>query len=203
MTEELERGYCERFEAILQPVAKRLEAHIQDHLIGVKRIDRVTARAKSPDRFLAKAAKLVDGKQLKYDDPLTQIQDQIGARIVVLYQSDIQAASKVVEKYYFKYEQQTVIPDTHWKFGYFGLHYILKLPPDVVPGESAVEEAPQSFELQIKTLWQHAWSEANHDLGYKPVEELTPDQQRRLAYTSAQAWGADRIFEELFHEIVA
>jgi putative GTP pyrophosphokinase len=53
--------------------------------------------------------------------------------------------------------------------------------------------------LQVKTLFEHAWSEAEHDLGYKPGEApLTPDQKRRLAYTSAQAWGADHIFDELF-----
>lgn len=58
---------------------------------------------------------------------------------------------------------------------------------------------PRVFELQVKTLFEHAWSEAEHDLGYKPGEQpLTPDQTHRLAYTSAQAWGADRMFDELF-----
>jgi GTP pyrophosphokinase len=55
--------------------------------------------------------------------------------------------------------------------------------------------------LQIKTLFQHAWSEANHDLGYKPA--LAPvgvEDERRLAFTSAQAWGADHIFDELYSE---
>ena len=53
------------------------------------------------------------------------------------------------------------------------------------------------FELQIKTLFQNAWSEANHDLGYKPERELSKDEKRKIAFTSAQAWGADMIFDEL------
>jgi putative GTP pyrophosphokinase len=57
------------------------------------------------------------------------------------------------------------------------------------------------FELQLKTLFQHAWSEADHDLGYKPSAELSLDQKRRLAFTAAQAWGADLIFDELYREI--
>jgi ppGpp synthetase/RelA/SpoT-type nucleotidyltranferase len=64
-----------------------------------------------------------------------------------------------------------------------------------------VEECPTFFELQIKTLFQHAWGEADHDLIYKPSGALTSDQRRRVAFTAAQAWGADRIFEELAQEL--
>jgi hypothetical protein len=34
-------------------------------------------------------------------------------------------------------------------------------------------------------------------LGYKPSVDLTSEQRRKLAFTAAQAWGADQIFEEL------
>ena len=54
---------------------------------------------------------------------------------------------------------------------------------------------PKFFELQIKTLFQHAWSEAEHDLGYKEDKHLNLDQKRRLAFTSAQAWGGP-LFED-------
>ena len=60
---------------------------------------------------------------------------------------------------------------------------------------------PQFFELQLKTLFQHAWSEAEHDLAYKPSEPLSTLQQRQIAFTAAQAWGADQIFEQLHAEL--
>ena len=31
-------------------------------------------------------------------------------------------------------------------------------------------------------------------------DPLTPQQKRQLAFTSAQAWGADQIFDQLFRE---
>ena len=41
-----------------------------------------------------------------------------------------------------------------------------------------------------------------HDLIYKPSGTLTSDQRPRVAFTAAQAWGADRIFEEPAQELV-
>ena len=79
----------------------------------------------------------------------------------------------------------------------FRLHLILALSGDAVAEGIALADPPRFFELQIRTLFQHAWSEANHDLGYKPDTPLCSDQTRQLAFTAAQAWGADHIFNEL------
>ncbi|MCL5802016.1 MAG: hypothetical protein M1283_05805, partial [Gammaproteobacteria bacterium] len=63
------------------------------------------------------------------------------------------------------------------------------------------DDVPNLFELQIKTLFQHAWAEAEHDLGYKTSNSLTSLQKRKIAFTAAQAWGADQIFDELYREL--
>ena len=62
---------------------------------------------------------------------------------------------------------------------------------------------PRFFELQAKMSFQHAWSEANHDVAYKAPREPSPLKQRRFAYTAAQARGADRVFEKLWQELNA
>ena len=74
------------------------------------------------------------------------------------------------------------------------------VPEDLIDDKLAREESVEFFEQQIKTLFQHAWSEAEHDLGYKPSGELTTDQKRRLAFTATQAWGADQIFDEQYRQ---
>ena len=68
--------------------------------------------------------------------------------------------------------------------------------------ERDFEAVPEFFELQIKTLFQHAWSETHHDLGYKTRRKLTSDERRQIAFTAAQAWGADKIFDELAQTLV-
>jgi len=100
----------------------------------------------------------------------------------------------------FLIEVKHVIPDSPREFGYEGKHYILFIPL-VVMNPADTDDAPTFFELQIETLFQHAWSEADNDLIYKPVGSLTEDRRRWVAFTAAQSWGADRIFEKLAQEL--
>jgi len=203
MNDSLRLNYEARHRTLLTPIAQQLARVISDHLSEIQRVDRVTARAKSPDRFIAKARRLTPDGQPRYSAPLVEIQDQIGARVIVFYTDDVDPTGAHLLNYFRPIEVQTLVPDSEWAFGYFGKHYILALPSDAVPPGIDPNEAPRFFELQIKTLFQHAWAEANHDLGYKPPEDLTDDQKRRLAYTAAQAWGADRIFHELAKELAS
>ena len=165
-------------------------------------IDRIAARSKSVDRFIAKSEKKVGGKR-KYSDPLVQIQDQIGARIVVFYLRDVDVVAARINDHLRKIETQAIVPDSEAEFGYFGRHFVLFLPSELFDDEVPQDQAPKFFELQIKTLYQHAWAEANHDLSYKPPEDLSSDDKRKIAFTAAQSWGADQIFDDLFGRLVA
>jgi putative GTP pyrophosphokinase len=195
---DLETAYRERHDTVLVPLARNLESFLASILAREPRIDRISARAKSIDRFLGKAAAMVDDRP-KYTEPLEQIQDQVGARIITFYKDDVPRVVDAVSNYFRSIESRAMLPDREWEFGYFGHHSILLLPKDVVEPDWDHDLVPSFFELQVKTLFEHAWSEANHDLGYKPGQmPLSTDEARQLAFTSAQAWGADRVFNELF-----
>lgn len=201
MTANIADLYKTRFTNILAPAAENLQNHIKAILDGAERVDSVSARAKSPERFAAKALKLDDNDTLKYTDPLNQIQDQIGARITVLYLSDLPKIKVIIDDYFSAIEHQAKQPEKSEEFGYFGEHYILRLPDDVIP-DGLENDAPHFFELQIKTIFQHAWSECHHDIGYKAPRELTPHERRQMAFSAAQSWGADQIFLELANTLV-
>lgn len=193
-------AYRDRHRVVLPRVVERLDRHLRTHLSELGRIDRISVRAKSIDSFVAKALKEVDG-HAKYVDPLNQIQDQVGARVVTFYRSDVASVAEKVRTYYRPIEATEIVPESESEFGYFGMHFVLLLPTDVY-GDGVVEaETPRFFELQIKTLFQHAWSEANHDIAYKAMTPLSPEQKRLVAYTSAQAWGADEAFERLRRDL--
>lgn len=192
----LRNQYSKRYDDILTPLANNIQKDLEEYLNDVERIDRISTRAKSVDRFVAKASKIdVDG-EAKYNDPLYQIQDQVGARVICFYLEDVDIVSRLILDYYRPIENKTLIPDSENEFGYVGKHLILHIPPELKNSDTV-----NFFELQIKTLFQHAWSEANHDLSYKPSSGLSKDQKRKIAFTAAQAWGADMIFNELFADL--
>lgn len=194
----VETEYRARHENALKPTAEALRQYIAELLKDEPRIDRITARAKDPESFLKKARASVNGKP-KYKEPLAQIQDQIGARIIVFYRADVDRLDKIIKRFFKTIEFRDRVPESEWEFGYFGRHYVLVLPSDAKSDSIDKALIPDFFELQIKTLFQHAWSEADHDLGYKPGSTpLSSEEKRKLAYTSAQAWGADHMFDELF-----
>jgi ppGpp synthetase/RelA/SpoT-type nucleotidyltranferase len=190
-----ESDYVERHNKFLMPVSNKLQDFLSDLSKSIDRIDRISVRPKSIESFVTKSLKLVDGIP-KYTNPLGQIQDQIGARIVVFYKSDVDKISKFILKYFRAIEEIEIVPDSESEFGYFGKHFVLFLPEDVLPDSNP---PMPFFELQIKTLFQHAWSEANHDIIYKAPHQITNETKRKVAFTAAQAWGADEIFDE-FHK---
>lgn len=198
--DDLAEKYRDRYESVLTPISEKLQKYLERILGDTPHIDRVAVRAKALTSFVRKAATTVDDSR-KYDDPLNEIQDQIGARIVTFYQADIEGVVKLIEDYFGSIEKDRREPESHAEFGYEGVHYVLFLPTDVVPPQLSPEVIPKFFELQIKTLFQHAWSEASHDILYKSEGELNRDQKRLGAFTAAQAWGADKVFGELMLQL--
>ncbi len=82
MSDPLEE-YRRRYDAFLSKVAEALQVHIEAYLDEASNIDRVTARAKVLDQFNEKARRTDNNGQPKYRKPLTEIQDQLGARVIV------------------------------------------------------------------------------------------------------------------------
>ncbi len=188
--------YIIKYENYLHPASKCLETYLNTALSGVPRVDKISARAKSPDRFFIKANKTVEGV-IKYTNPLEQIQDIIGARVVGIYKNDAIAITNILMREFRTIEHFSHIPDDVTSFGYEGFHMIAFIPNDIFSSNEIKENCPRFFELQIKTVFQHAWGEANHDLGYKPDHDLSDSEKRKMAFAAAQAWGADVIFDEL------
>ena len=194
--DQLREAYERRYHECLVKLEPMLENYIGETVGDYPRIDRIVARAKAVDRFMAKAARMEDGA-LKYSDPLNQIQDQLAARIVTYYLFDVGPINQLINDYLGSVEEKQIVPESESEFGYEGWHHVLFIPKDILTADVPKDDCPEFFELQVNTLFQHAWAEANHDLGYKPPSQLDSEERRKIAFTAAQAWGADTLFNEL------
>lgn len=191
----------EDYYPVLSAVAHEIKTHVSEMLDEERHqpIEGVSGRAKGIESFLEKADRR-DGKtkEKKYIHPLEEIQDQIGVRVVTYYLHDIEPVREIILKDFAKVEDKNIVPDDPSKFGYEARHLICRIPKGI-----RKKHGPHIgyFELQVCTLFQHAWAQANHDLMYKPPRDPSNFEERLLAWAASQAFGADKVFEDLWNRM--
>jgi putative GTP pyrophosphokinase len=158
----------------------------------------VTCRSKDRKSFADKAAKD------KYSHPTAQIKDMAGVRVITYLESDVQKVASVIEEL-FKIDKEDSLDQSKLlgndRVGYRSVHYVAKF-------DSARCEIPEfkpyaglPFEIQIRSLLQHAWAEIEHDRNYKFSGKLPSELGRRFFLVAGILEVADREFVEIASEI--
>ncbi len=175
-----------------------LHKETETALSSTPHIDHITFRVKNTESFLNKA--LDPKNQPPYDDALVEIEDQIAGRIITLFLEDLQHVEDKLRGTYTTIESTRRRPDKDQEFGYESHHLICTIPPHLKPPEwNQRNNMPNTFELQIRTLFMHAWAEPQHHLQYKTSHDLSTEAKRELAWTAASAWGADQSLQRILH----
>ncbi len=190
MPDELIASYRAR-ESLLEDLRANLERETCDALDGVPHIDRISFRVKQAASF---AEKVQDRRvEPPYTDPLVEVEDQVAGRVIVFFLTDLEVVSEKLKGTFNTVERKHHRPPKDQEFGYESWHLICVIPPQCFPnGWQGRDDVPQTFELQLRTIFMHAYAEPNHDLGYKATSDLKPEHRRELAWVAASAWGADR-----------
>ena len=131
-----------------------------------------------------KAEKSLAGKLERKGDgynTLEDITDILGCRVICFLSDEIDMIGKKVEENFVidwenSSDKRALIKED--EFGYLSLHYICSLPfgdkwPDEICGKK--------FEVQIRTILQHAWSAIHHDIGYKSDFGVPREIRRQFA----------------------
>jgi len=157
----------------------------------------ISGRTKSVASFAEKATRSRDGVRL-YTDPLREIGDQLGVRVITYVRDDVAAVADLLA------DQAVVVDDrdlgretaSEGRFGYASRHLQITL-------DSAREGQPafahlvgRNVQVQIRTVLQHAWAEFEHDIRYKgtvPPEHIH-DFDRRFTLAAGLLELADQEF---------
>ena len=195
---EAVRAYAERQRGLVEPTRRYVE--LVTTLLDEASINYLTVegRAKSVASFAAKAARTVDG-QLLYPDPLTQITDQIGVRIITYVHSDVAAVAAVFDDELDFLDDRDMGEETasEGRFGYASRHLLVAVID--TPPASYDDLAGHRASIQVRTVLQHAWAEFEHDIRYKGTvpEEHAPDLDRRFTLAAGLLELADQEFSTI------
>lgn len=131
-----------------------------------------------------KGEQSLEGKLYKNGDwyqKLDDLTDLLGARIICYFADDVDRIGKLIEERFVIDRENSSDKRALIKadsFGYLSLHYICTLPEDAgYPSEICGKR----FEIQIRTILQHAWAAINHDLGYKSEFGVPREVTREFA----------------------
>ncbi|WP_141733578.1 GTP pyrophosphokinase [Oligoflexus tunisiensis] len=166
---------------------KRLSVLLDESGIPVHDI---SARVKSAASLVQKAS-----RPDRIYTGLEDVTDVIGLRVVTYFEDSIESVAQLIEKHYAVDWERSIDKRLHGdpsRFGYRSLHYVCRL---ATPQQPLSEFFP--FEIQIRTILQHAWAEIEHDLGYKYPEAVPQPVRRRFSRLAGLLEIADAEFVEL------
>ncbi len=198
ITEDYLRERYNKINKKLIVIKNEIVDTLEDSLSSINYLDCISGRVKSKKSFMRKA--LSDTK--KYHMPFKIIEDIIGVRLLVLFTSVAREVSEKIKNDIFpeiEYEyRESSNPKT---FEYEGYQSIHSIPTELISLHKDDDDFPNVFELQVRTLFQHAWLEPEHEINYKNREKIKNEKKefeynKKFSWLAATAWGSDKILEE-------
>lgn len=157
-------------------------------------ISAVTSRAKTLNSFLGKLVRK------SYADPLSEVTDLAGVRVVCLYLDDIPAIDQIINDEFRVVERVDKLAEKQPnEFGYGALHFIVRLGKRS-SGARYDDLRNLPCEIQVRTALQDAWAIIEHHLVYKSESAAPPEIQRKLGRLAAQLEDADDRFQQIRRE---
>ncbi len=155
----------ENLEKIEKIASEKINALVKEKKLFVME---VSHRIKEENSLAEKLKR----KKNKYNS-MYEITDLLGVRIICYLQDTVDAISAAIPQIFDVDEKNSMdkrqLYDDN-QFGYLSIHYICSLKKedaDCSNTENKTSLSDIRFEIQIRTVLQHAWAEIEHDLGYK------------------------------------
>jgi len=167
----------------------------------VGEVTKIEGRIKDKDECIKKFHRKYQSR-LEADEQPYEIKDfisdLIGIRIVCLYEDQIPVVAEVLQRHFRILDvtdKIAAVESTEDSFGYRGLHMDLALTEETASLPKYLPYRDLSFEVQIRSLIQDAWSVLDHKIKYK--KSIPIDLKRRITVLSALFELADREFKEI------
>lgn len=135
---------------------------------------------------------------------ISDITDVIGIRAIAHFEDEVDLISNILKKE-FKVDSKNSTDKRlkeYDRFGYASNHFVLGLGPERMRLTEYNRYTDIKFEVQVRTILQHAWAEIEHDIGYKSKEDIPIIAKRNFSRISALLEIADLEFTNLRKTLV-
>jgi putative GTP pyrophosphokinase len=179
-----------RLDATGQTLRDRISSWLMED--GLK-VHSVTYRLKRSESLREKLARPDRTYRSLWD-----VTDLLGLRIITYFEDDVDHVGKLLEgklAVHFEHSKDRRSQSNERAFGYRSLHYVAGFSPD------AQLHASARFEVQVRTVLEHAWAEIEHDLGYKAKDAMPAPSRRRLHRIAGLLELADQEFVAVRNEL--
>lgn len=135
-----------------------------------------------------------------YEDPLNEVEDLVGVRVVCLFTADLPRLRAIVyEAFEVVSEDDKVEGGPADSFGYMSVHYICRLHPNNAgPRYRGLENI--KFEVQCRTILMDAWANVSHYLAYKGEASIPEPLKKDFHALAGLFYVADKHFELFFKD---
>lgn len=161
--------FGEVLERLLRTILKRQNINTHEITFRVKNQSSATEKVKNnPEKYAG----------------VKDLTDLLGVRIITYFSDQVDEVAKIIAREFDIDDDRSVDkrilldPD---RFGYISLHFIARLNAKRADLPEHQVFAPLVFELQIRSILQHAWAAIEHDLGYKSGPAVPRRVRRRFS----------------------
>ena len=190
---------------------RRAADQIRDYLFEMSTeasipVHSIEARAKSLKSYTEKCAKTNPDGTFKYEDPRTQIDDCVAARVIVYTTRARNDFLNMLKKTLETRDHEN--PGDLKHNGYDSDHIIVD---GIIAGRAGSRYPDLStyfrqrpgLEIQIRTVAGHAWAEYEHDVRYKSsaYKSLSDSERLRVDQWFVEAGGLRRYLDQIFNDI--
>ena len=168
----------------LKPVFEKMAENLPERLRRI--FDEAGIIVASLEHRVKTESSLAGKLELKGDkyDSIFDITDIVGLRVITFYIDDVDKVATVIDRLFeIDWENSVDKRKVHEidSFGYLSLHYICRIPESLYFDKDHPELNKIRFEVQMRTILQHAWANMNHDTGYKSGVEIPQVYLRNLS----------------------
>ncbi|SCZ64753.1 GTP pyrophosphokinase [Thiohalomonas denitrificans] len=193
----------EKWLSSVLPLHRRLTESVVtiiENVLKAKSVDflAVSGRTKEKTSALEKI------ERKGYRNPQKQMTDLSGVRVILYFESDVNKASEIIDEAFEIDPKNSLNQDDLMstdQIGYRSVHFVCGLGNGRTGLPEFSDLAGLQFEIQVRTVLQHAWAELAHDRNYKFSGKLPKRVERQLYLYAGMLEIADRGFDDVSKEI--